>query len=59
MQWLSRNNPNTLALALCSKSSDVAAVPSVLQTAIMKLAILCVQIFARKILYEVGAEAVS
>jgi hypothetical protein len=35
MQWLSRNNPNILALALCSKSSDVAAVPSVLQTAII------------------------
>jgi hypothetical protein len=32
---LSRNNPNTLTLVLCSKSSDVAAVPSVLQTAII------------------------
>jgi hypothetical protein len=34
MQWLWRNNSNTLALVLCAKSSDVAAVPSVLQTAI-------------------------
>jgi hypothetical protein len=33
MQWLWRNNSNTLALVLCAKSSDVAAVPSVLQTA--------------------------
>jgi hypothetical protein len=34
MQWLWRNNPNIFALVLCTKSSDVAAVPSVLQTAI-------------------------